>query len=325
MIDKMAESIFESMLPLTIEQLSSSPFLNYPPNEEDDRASNSHDCHILTDDHWKKFELDFPELSDIDDIFKEIDCGSRPNGWLLSLDDVKDGLFLNHDCMWAGHCGSKEHAEEPRSGLGCIVPLPPVIKKEMCPPSPVINKAADGQQSLLKPSVKAAIGAPTTFTPSTNNTMNQRSPLTPPESDDEENKAHTTSLLKILNDAINECELDEDSDLTEYFEGKEVEVKEEPIEIKEEPLEIKEEPEDTSEDTDNEQDEIREQQYRIRTQMAAENDHSYYKDKNAVMRHSDYGLDTPSDSGKCHNVVFKNRLDIINNSKKCNKTDPEIE
>lgn len=290
MIDKMAETYFDLMLPLN-EQFSATSLFSSSSSEDDDKSSQQ-DYHMVSDDHWKKFELDFPELANIDDIFSELDSNNTFSNWLEDVDS-KDCLFLNHDCMWAGHCSSKEHAEEPRSGLVCIVPKPPVIKKEMCPPPSTTKPAGTGQQSLLKPSVKAANTTVNTFIPSNTTNIIQHTPQTPPESDDEENKAHTSNLLKILNDAINECDLDDDSDLCEYFEDKEgSEVKEEPIDIKEEPVDVKLEPEDP----ESEQDEISYQQYRIRTQLAAENDHSYHKDKNAVMRHNNYGLDTPSDS-----------------------------
>lgn len=64
---------------------------------------------LLSDDIWKKFELDFPslcgELSPLDDIFGDIMD-------YVQEDIAEDQEFCeirNHDCMWAGHCASKEH------------------------------------------------------------------------------------------------------------------------------------------------------------------------------------------------------------------------
>lgn len=258
----MAESLFNF-----IEQLSTAPLINYL--NDDDRL----DDFDLSSEPWTKYKLDdVTDFSSVDDLFTDL-----------------DGFFgeknvLNHDCMWAGHCGGKEHADEPRqSGF---IPKPPVIYKE-----PVVQPTT--QESLLKPSVKA-MG--TTFIQP--NTMTAHSLQTPPDSDDEENKVTSAALLRLLSDDSNEC----DSDFADYLIGEEVEVKKEPMEIKqeildinEENLDIKEELEDTESETESRG--MSCEEYRIRTQWAAENDHSYYKDKNAAMINNNYGLDTPSDSG----------------------------
>lgn len=166
----------------------------------------------------------------------------------------------NHDCMWAGHCGSKEHpADEPRH-TSCFIPPTPVIR----PPVPIkqeniTNKPMAGQQSLLKPAVRAA---------------NTLMPQTPPMSDDEEVKTKSTQVLQILNEAISECDLDEDSDLCDYFD--------EEVEVVETKTTQKEEEEETN----------------IRLKFAAESDHSYHKGKHASMNMENLGIDTPSDSGK---------------------------
>lgn len=79
---------------------------------------------LLPDDIWKKFELDFPtlcgELSPLDDIFGDImeyvqeDAG----GIQSSMEDGELCEIRNHDCMWAGHCASKEHpADELRASI----------------------------------------------------------------------------------------------------------------------------------------------------------------------------------------------------------------
>lgn len=83
-------------------------------------------------------------------------------------------------------------------------------------------------------------------------------------------------MLQILNEAIRDCDLDEDSDLCEYFEDdEEVDVN---VETLDEPQK-EEKPNVTS------------------FKYAAENDHSYHKGKMENL-----GIDTPSDSGKCNNI-----------------------
>lgn len=300
MIDKMADSYYE-MRPLTAEQFSTSPVISFLDDTDDKNFSD--DYHFLSDDHWKKFELDFPELSNIDDIVKELTtCDNSSLDCLLNTDDPNRVFLNNHDCMWAGHCGSKEHAEEPKSNLGFFVPKPPILKPAELKPATATKLCATGkQQSLLKPSVKAMTTTTNTFIPSCSTSIIQHTPQTPPESDDEENK---DVLLKILKEAIDDCDLEDDSDLCKYLEDKEVGVKEEHIDIKEEPLDDIVEEEEEAEYVEEEEEEEEEEsmsyldaeQLRIRSQLAAENDHSYHKDRNAAMRLNNYGLDTPSES-----------------------------
>ncbi|XP_066254624.1 uncharacterized protein [Euwallacea similis] len=289
-VHKMAESIFESLLPLNVEHLGSAPVMDYSMMD----GSDDDDIAV----HWKKFDVGFPELYDVmstDDLFNELNPVANLNSWAFENTTNNDDIFVNHDCMWAGHCGSKEHAEE--SNLSCFIPKPPVIKKEMCPPPP--PPVTPKQESLLKPSVKAMITS-TPMQPCS--TIIQHVIQTPPESDDEENKAShknkSSNILKILTDAINECDHNDlTEDLTELFEEDEVDSEESLADnfIKEEVLDIKDEPEDTESEQE-ESEHMSYEEFRIRTQMAAENDHSYYKDKNAAMRNNIYGIETPSDS-----------------------------
>ncbi|KAL1517219.1 hypothetical protein ABEB36_001012 [Hypothenemus hampei] len=267
---ELPESIFDSMIP--IEQLTGSPLSMTSPLM--DAEERSHADYDLLPQHWRKIEMDFPDLS-IDAIFSELHSDLKWTDvdelFFHTVDDV-----LTHDCMWAGHCSGSEH-EEPL----CNVRPQPQIKKETVPPPSTETGDANKQQSLLKPSVKAA-----------GSTWQVQ---TPPESDDDE-KANNSTLLKLLNDAINEC----DSDLTEYFEGKgdDVDIKAEPLEIKEELVEVKKEEiteEDSSESEQEEDQQMSYEEFVYHSQMAAENDHSYHS-KCGTIRHSNYGLDTPSDS-----------------------------
>lgn len=205
-------------------------------------------------------------LLDFSDV---LDSPTPTMNYGSSLDSlIGDACMIrNHDCMWAGHCGSKEHpADEPRHMASLIPPTPVImqspvaIKEENNAIKPLI---ATGQQSLLKPAVRAA------------NTM-LHSPQTPPMSDDEEIRVKPTHVLQLLHQAIHECDLDEDSDLCEYFE-EEVEVVEPTI---------------SSRQTEEEE------KINIRLKFAAESDHSYHKGKHDAMSMINLGIDTPSDSGK---------------------------
>lgn len=228
---------------------------------------------VLSDDIWDKFDLDFPELSGVDNI-DEINSGE--NSCLPFLNGICK--IRNHDCMWAGHCASKEHpTDEPRIYMYCTINnstpgfsrLPiPMVKRENKPPAPC-------QQSLLKPAVRAAASVvpmmPTMHTPQT-----------PPMSDDEESKCKPTQVLQILNQTISECDLDEDSDLCDYR------------------AEYFEDDEELDVDVTGPSTAVKETaKLNIRScQFAAESDHSYHKDKNASMHMPNLGIDTPSDSGK---------------------------
>ncbi|KAJ8983491.1 hypothetical protein NQ317_014951 [Molorchus minor] len=230
---------------------------------------------LLSDDIWKKFELDFPELAGFDDIFDDIVDTVKTESSLfpfLGLEGICE--IRNHDCMWAGHCASKEHpADEPRAYAAVRPPTfaPAPIMRPPAPPKPQTAKQPS-QQSLLKPAVRAAACT--------------HVPQTPPMSDDEEVRSKPTKVLQILNQTISECDLEDDSDiedesgLKEYFGyGDDADVEVTLVEVKDE------EEEEMKKN-------IRKYQY------AAESDHSYHKDKNASMRMASLGIDTPSDSGE---------------------------
>ncbi|XP_060520004.1 N-myc proto-oncogene protein [Cylas formicarius] len=257
---------------------------------------------LLPDDIWKKFELDFPELTNIDGIFQELDDARDDNM------GVVEEYMLHHDCMWAGHCASDEHPPDDfrMQSLNFIVPKPPVINtRTMNATKMKAQQQQQQQQSLLKPSVRATAASTTT---ASSNSALQHALQTPPESDDEEGKGKPSKLLQILNQAISEYDIDEDSDLCDYFEDTDVDGKNAALDIKEEPLEIKQEPVGVQEEpwdvADVEDEEAQRKTYQKRLQIATENDHSYYKDKNAsMMVHMNCGLDTPSDSEEEIDVV----------------------
>lgn len=119
-------------------------------------------------------------------------------------------------------------------------------------------------------------------------------PDSPPISDDEESKG--SALLKLLNDAIEECDINEDSDLCDYFEdGDEGDNQEDEDEEEEDDdvvevvvQDIKPEPQQQSDITP----------VVTRPYFNAVSDHCYHKDKNASMRMINLGIETPSDSGE---------------------------
>nr|QYV43166.1 transcription factor [Colaphellus bowringi] len=272
---------------------------------------------LLPDDIWKKFELDFPELSGIDgfnDIFDEEmspPIVKSENSLFPLLDEVWAG---NHDCMWAGHCASKEHNntscnnnEDHRQHSAAFMKPPPVpaIKQEHHH-NTIKSSTACHPQSLLKPTVRAAAAVASM-------------PQTPPMSDDEEAKQAkpATSVLKLLHDAIEDCDLEEDVDLCDYFEDKDEEDEDEDVVIKEEPEdEEEEESEDEEEEDEEKPDVVTVDNNNIKSfQIAAESDHSYHKGKSASMRMANFGIDTPSDSEEEIDVVsvvdklqFNNRM-----------------
>lgn len=245
--------------------------------------------YLLSDDIWKKFELEAEDLANsFDERFWELD----DTDYLSDLYPMLDCVIRNHDCMWAGHCASKEHAtvedqteKLPTQGVWKA----PVQRQTVLP----------GRSVLLKPPVKTPV-AP--------------SPDSPPMSDDEETKAKpATTMVQIINDAIEACDnIDEDSDLNEYFEeGEDEDIVRDP-----------KDEEDEEEEEDDDEDEDDEQAASV-ARYAGENDHCYFMDKNTYGRVNGLGIDTPSDSGefclllyismfdKCINILTRSRACII--------------
>ncbi|KAF5278840.1 hypothetical protein FQR65_LT03528 [Abscondita terminalis] len=220
---------------------------------------------LLSEDIWKKFEFD--PVCELDDIFMALDA-TMPD--ILSDTSSEDLCEIrNHDCMWAGHCGSKEHpADELMKTLKVQPPVAAAVPTPGVQKTPVLNKQqiTAGRSVLLKP-MKTVVPVPVVT-----------SPESPPISDDED--PTQTSTLKMLNDAINECDLEEDSDLCEYFE----------------------EGEDVVGEPDDDVPQPKPQYSSIESDHSY-HDHSYHKDKNASMRISNLGIDTPSDSEEEIDVV----------------------
>ncbi|XP_023013030.2 uncharacterized protein [Leptinotarsa decemlineata] len=250
---------------------------------------------LLPDDIWQKFELDFSQLPGFSDTTV---MPPEEHSYFPILDEVWAG---NHDCMWAGHCGSQEHSNDEFRHVSRLIPTPGTSLMHP-PPVPTIKREWRGsscqQQSLLKPAVRAT--APMLHTP--------------PMSDDEEAKhSKPTSVLKLLRDAIDDCDLDEEVDLCNYLEGKGDADMGPMCTVKEEEEDEDEEEEDEEDDDDDEDEEeevivdIRPELSKINiksNQAAAESDHSYHKGgQNSAMRLAEFGIDTPSDSEEEIDVV----------------------
>lgn len=271
-----------------------------------------------SDDIWKKFEFCDLPLSEITDSSSssmsaeedlELDAVLE---WTLdattrgSAKDISE--IRHHDCMWAGHCGSKEHKPEAMktarpllsqtsSGTPAAVSSPSVTKK---PPTPVQHSANAGRSLLLNSrninnnsssnasaanniqnsgaaATQTRVAHTTVLAPAALGNVGPR-PDSPPSSDDDDQAPrfkHEMTLfdqaesktLQLLNDAISECDFDEDSDLCDYFEDSDMFAG---TESKETPR-----------------------------SYPGESDHSYHKGKGAQLRTDHLGVQTPSDSGKC--------------------------
>lgn len=249
---------------------------------------------VLSDDIWKKFELDGTLCDDIYDLdslnsFDLLNCDHS----LMSLDDF--GKIRHHDCMWAGLCGSKEHPiNEPSSNhflqptatFNCNNQLTKVTSTNIKGKKQTTNNNTiqPGKSLLLKqPNQKQQMSTTTTTTTTTTIQQQQQqqqvtSPESPPMSDDEEGKS---LVLKYLNEAITECD---DSDLCDYFEDDDGD-------------EIIKDPQDV--DLQPKQPPVRQTVIHLPTM-----EHSYHKDKNATMRTNNLGIETPSDSGRSFFFLF---------------------
>ncbi|KAL3285097.1 hypothetical protein HHI36_019221 [Cryptolaemus montrouzieri] len=273
---------------------------------------------FLSEDLWKKFESEYSELfratyfddfvkeltidNPIDSLFAQVEDEERQQGFcnVFKAESSDNVMLHNHDCMWAGHCGSSEHpVEESRlTDKFDSKPLSPMIGAgAMQYAAPVACKGAmsqtPAQQSLLKPSLRSA-GLPVI-----NMTI---TPQTPPMSDDEDkHQIKQTQVLKIF--PTPDDYDDTDQDLCEYFDGK--------LDGEEDAEESSSESSSSSSSSSSSESEDEEEPQpgpstsypsnvtSIRSNVyATENDHSYHKDKNASMRMSNLGIDTPSDSGK---------------------------
>lgn len=237
---------------------------------------------LLSDDVWKKFELDVA-MGTEDNFYNDLFFANNATATLLS--SQKKCKIRNHDCMWAGHCGSKEHpADEPRLYIRTIPPIPPVINRT---PTAIKQTTTSSRSLLLKTAIKQQDHQQQQIQQQMQQQQSKQtqqivqlpqqqpvvvSPDSPPMSDDEECR---TPTLQILQDVISSCDIEDDSDLCEYFEEEEF---------------LSESVEDPQEQTT--------MHVKAVHQYARDNDHSYYKDKNASMHLNNLGIDTPSDSGK---------------------------
>lgn len=239
---------------------------------------------LHNDDIWKKFEfLDLPptELTPTEnneDMDKQLDNLLE---WSLEASTkTETSEIRHHDCMWAGHCGSKEHKPDQK----VLIPTTPVIIPPKVEVKPTII--------VKKPSVNTPVVVSsrsllrTKITQNMNNNQNKLPigprPDSPPSSDDDDhprfkheiseifnNAPNEDKTLQFLHDAISECDFEDDSDLCDYLE------------------------EDMfgSEDGST----------KTRSSYPGESDHCYHKGKEAQLRMDHLGVQTPSDSGKSPN------------------------
>lgn len=339
--------------------LGTSPSLNMSTNSDDLFSMGS----LLSDDIWNKFGLDtasdlfnfdLKELLDEEEkaamsdmiLLNEVSSGgstsscgnesdsSNSSSWpFLNFDDIFE--IRNHDCMWAGHCGSKEHPTDEQ----------PLVRPIT---APVIAARQSIQQSLRGESTNST--TITNSSPIINNkptTINQTqvpagrsvllktvkqqqqqqqqsqsnvqvcpnnggfSPDTPPMSDDEEIKAKTspvpctsttqqdsvTSTLQMLQSAI------DDYDLLDYLEDKGDDLLKESEALIEQEIDDNEETDDGLPDEEEEEEEAmaheekRNQQQRVREVFNQfPSDHCYHKGTSLA-------YETPSDSDDEIDVV----------------------
>ncbi|GLV32184.1 Myc [Carabus blaptoides fortunei] len=270
-----------------------------------------------SDDIWKKFEFCDLPLSEITDSSSssmsaeedlELDAVLE---WTLDATtrgNAKDiSEIRHHDCMWAGHCGSKEHKPEtmktprPLQQTPACTPVtvnsPSVPKKQQ---SPVQHSAQAGRSlllnsrninnnnssgvsvtNILSSTTQTRVAHSTVLAPAALGNVGPR-PDSPPSSDDDDQAPrfkHELTLfdqaesktLQLLNDAISECDFDEDSDLCDYFEDSDMFAG---TESKETPR-----------------------------AYPGESDHSYHKGKGPQLRTDHLGVQTPSDSEEEIDVV----------------------
>lgn len=125
---------------------------------------------LLSDDIWKKFELEIPDLLDFDDLLGGLDSKRQP--------DQRE-VIRNHDCMWAGHCVSKEHPAEEKLRRERQQLQQQAAEKAVKQQQQQQQVVQPGRSLLLKTVVKAPPPPPPPPVPG---------PDSPPMSDDEENK-----------------------------------------------------------------------------------------------------------------------------------------
>ena len=216
--------------------------------------------------------------------------------WVDQAKVESPSRIVRHDCMWAGHCGSKQHSDVAKR---------PILTPFSSPKSPasaaksqvtIAGSSRGAARSIVKPSVVP-------------------SPDSPPMSDDEEVRKKLPSTLQMLQETISECDLDEDSDLCEYFDEDEF-LADAPASVG---YDLEDDDEDEEEEDDDDDDEEQtsaryrqqqQQQQQPQPQQAKTmqrrpapefNDHSYHKERSTnYVKMTSLGVETPSDSGKLH-------------------------
>lgn len=197
------------------------------------------------------------DLETVDDLTLD-DSDVLDVPWLNKEPFDLSNYVFNHDCMWNGHCGSKDHPNDDFT-KPCIKTLLSPVTETQTSKQPRSTPA--GRSVLLKAAAKVPV---------------LNSPESPPMSDDEDSKKYTP--FSLIDYALKECNMDEDSDLCEYF-------------------------------GDDDNIICEEKEPRQKINYSCEIDHSYYhKDKySSVNPVNNFGLETPSDSGTfffCVNILF---------------------
>lgn len=260
---------------------------------------------LHSDDMWKKFEfldvpVTVPDLTPSSPVTLPEDSDNQLDTLLeWSLDATSSSAskdvseIRHHDCMWAGHCGSKEHRSETAKPVTAIIfptprpaPINPtnVIRNKL---NTQVQMPNSGRSLLLRNAVAAtpvskhAPGSTVLQTVLPQAAVGHVGPRpdSPPSSDDDDHprfkhemagifSTSVNKTLQLLNDAISECDFDEDSDLCEYFEDSS----------------------DMFAETESSGDGPR--------AYPGESDHSYHKGKGMQHKMDYLGVQTPSDSGK---------------------------
>lgn len=274
----------------------------------------SSDC-LLTEDIWDKFHFTGGwDMTQFEWNRGEYDSTKCPDTEIVrqpeSVETKGEEKIRNHDCMWAGHCGSKEHSVEDIKN--CLVtpiammnyqptpptspPAPPLITPPVVPTkqSPI----APGRSLLLKTQpqqqqqqyMQQQFQQVQTSVEQQNALQNTKFYDSPPNSDDEESKSQ---VLQYLQEYISECDLD-DEDLVDYFKSFEEE-EDDQLEDPKPKIEPKPKPKCPT---------VQEQTSPATQKVAKHtspfvSDHCYHKDKNDSMNMPE----TPSDSEEEIDVV----------------------
>lgn len=323
----------------TSTSLGTVPSVSTDGNDDDQFPMGS----LISDDIWNKFGMDTSDLFNFDlkelleleekgskvdmllfnqDTATDSSCGnesdsSNSSSWpFLNFEDLFE--IRNHDCMWAGHCGSKEHPTDEQPLVRPI--MAPIIAARQS-----IQKSLRGETNQTTPPKTPAVQVPAGRSVLLKSVKNQQpatqnnggfSPDTPPMSDDEEIKAKTsppptvppqesaTSTLQILQSVIDEYDIKVDSDLCDYLEDEDEDLLKQSAELIKQEIDDNEETDDGLPDEEEEEEEAmaHEQKRNLQQQRTPvsfnqfSSDHCYHKG-------TSLSYETPSDSDDEIDVV----------------------